>query len=74
MANRRQVQPLLDRPVYASFNVTELKSADYVEVNEAFMKSFDKQWQKIQFLRESIHKAYKAMTHASQGLTNFRLT
>lgn len=68
-SNHRDVQPLLDRPVYVSFNMS---SSVTIRVNysDRFKAVFDGYWSDIQRIRTSIGQAYRSVRGARESLVN----
>lgn len=78
-SNYRDIQPLLDRPVYASFNTTESISHTKIrDINKPhrfqeaqFFKTLDEHYQqRIKGMRASMKKAFMLIDDARKKLLN----
>ena len=76
-ANHREIQPLLDRPVYASFNTTDSISTSFdtdkkitttITTNGQFMRTIRVYWQRINKLQERAKKAINGAREARKSM------
>lgn len=68
-SNHRDVQPLLDRPVYVSFNISSSVSVK-LNYNDRFKAVFDNYWSDIQKIKTSVRQAYRNVREARGNLIN----
>lgn len=73
-ANHRDIQPLLDRPVYASFNTTESSSLNRGSIgkrigrNGTLAHALNEYWRRVNRIRVSVKRAYKSIRQARKRL------
>lgn len=72
-SNYRDIQPLLDRPVFASFNTTDsispkLKQSSRFFDDGRFGSAFREYWRKVNQLKVTVNRAFKAIDTAKSVL------
>jgi hypothetical protein len=74
-ANHREIQPLLLRPVYASFNATDSVTYSKTRIGkrigvpgQRLSQALDKFWKRVDGVKVSVKKAYDNVERARRGL------
>jgi len=58
-SNHREIQPLLDRPVYVSYNVSESDSLHLPYGSDRFRRAFEEYWRQINAMKLSFRRAFR---------------
>lgn len=69
--NHRDIQPLLERPVYVSFNVSESITPDSMKLHtngtSIIGRTLGEYWNKVHAIKGTVAQAYRRLAEARQN-------